>query len=221
MAKFGPDKQLCGAQRPNQPVGVLCTRPAGWGTSHSGTGHCKRHGGSTTAQTVAAGREIARRECDRLGIPVEVDPGEALLQELWETAGNVAFYRSLVQDLPTHPDPDEYHPPETQDDPGHWTRGEPGVYGRTYHATGVPTGEGKPHILVALYNDERKHLAAVAAAALKAGVEARRVEIEQQRAELMADVFRRVFDDPELELTAEQRRTGLVKAAGHLRLASG
>lgn len=196
------------------------------GQAVTGSDKCRMHGlgAKTRARELAderASQALARVECDRLGIPVEVDPGEALLQELWETAGNVAFYRVLVQALPTHPDPDEYHPPETEDDPGHWTRGDPGVYGRTYHATGVPTGEGKPHILVALYNEERKHLAAVAASALKAGVEARRVEIEQQRAELMADVFRRVFDDPELELTAEQRRTGLVKAAGHLRLASG
>lgn len=214
MAVFDPDKH-CGAQRPNQPVGTLCTRPKGWGTPHPGVGHCKRHGGSTAAQSKAAEVEIARRECDRLGIPVEIDPGEALMQELWETAGNVAFYRALVQQLPTHPEPDVFVTGGA-DDAGdytlaHWERGAPGVYGRMYHESGLPTGEARPHVLVTLYNAERKHLTDVATAALRAGVEERRVRMAEadaarifgaQVAALAAigmgdrlDDFRRAFAD--------------------------
>jgi hypothetical protein len=61
------------------------------------------------------------------------------------------------------------------------------VYGRTYHVSGMPTGEAKPHILVTLYNDERKHLANVAASALKAGVEERRVRIAETDAQRIFD----------------------------------
>lgn len=166
--------------------GTPCENAAGYKTDHPGIGRCAFHGGATPTHQRAAELEIARRECDRLGIQIEVDPGEALMQELWETAGNVAFYRAQVQRLPTHPAPDVYVPAVEMDDgeriSAHWERGEPGVYGRSYHVSGVPTGEAKPHILVALYNDERKHLADVAAAALRAGVEERRVRMAEHDA---------------------------------------
>jgi hypothetical protein len=174
----------CGAQRKGEAG--PCTRPAGWGTDHPGVGTCKLHLGCTPTHQRAAHLEIARRECDRLGIQIEIDPGEALMQELWETAGNVAFYRAQVQALPTHPAPDVFVPAVEMDDgeisQAHWERGEPGVYGRSYHVSGVPTGEAKPHVLVALYNDERKHLADVASAALRAGVEERRVRMAENDA---------------------------------------
>ncbi|HET6866297.1 MAG TPA: hypothetical protein VFH80_10250 [Solirubrobacteraceae bacterium] len=169
----------CGAARKGDRG--PCTRPAGWGTDHPGVGRCKLHGGATPTHQRAAELEIARRECDRLGIQIEIDPGEALMQELWETAGNVAFYRAQVQQLSTHPEPDVFVPGD-EDSDGYWHRGEPGVYGRVYHLSGKPTGEGKPHVLVSLYNEERRHLADVAAAALRAGVEERRVRMAENDA---------------------------------------
>jgi hypothetical protein len=176
----GHDKPRCGATtRSANP----CRRPAGWGTGHVGVGCCKLHLGSTATHGRAASLELARQECATLGIPIEIDPGEALIRELWETAGNVAFYRQLVAQLPTHPEPDLFIPASDEDENadggGHWERGQPGVYGRTYHVSGIPTGEAKVHILVALYNDERKHLTDVASAALRAGVEERRVRMAE------------------------------------------
>lgn len=218
MPKSGPDKALCGAQLPNKPPGVTCHNVAGFRTEHLGVGCCYRHGGATGSHQRAAEVEIARLECDRLGIPITIDPGEALIQELWETAGNVAFYRELVQQLPTHPEPDEYHPPERGDDSGYWERGETGVYGRTYHVSGVPTGEAKPHILVTLYNDERQHLTAVASAALKAGVEERRVRIAEGYAEQIAAFARGLMIefgiDPQSEKAQAAYRRQLTLAAG-------
>ena len=179
---------LCGAQRANQPEGVTCTQVAGWGTDHVGVGRCKRHGGSTPTHERAAKMELARRECDRLGIPIEVDPTEALLHEVWETAGNVEFYRMLVQQLPTHPEDDEITG-YTDDMKPIYKRGEPGIYGRTYHVSSAPTGEAKRHILVQMYDDERKHLVEVAGAAIRLGIEKRRVDLEENRA---VEVFRAV-----------------------------
>lgn len=152
MPKAGPDKQLCGAQRPNQPKGVTCTQRAGWGTDHPGIGKCKRHGGATHTHIAAAEEQLARQECVRLGIPIRMNAAEAMVQEIEEAAGNVAFYRSLVAELPTHPTPDLFVVDENDpEDNGHWERGAPGVYGPTYHQSGVPTGEAKAHILVSLY----------------------------------------------------------------------
>jgi hypothetical protein len=152
---------------------------------------CLNHGaGAPQVKEAAAQRvqlAIARRECDRLGIPIEIDPTEALLREVWETAGNVEFYRMLVQQLPTHPEDDEL----TFDEKGdpRYERGEPGIYGRTYHVSGVPTGEGKRHILVQMYDDERKHLVEVTGVAIRLGIEKRRVDLEENRA---IEVFRAV-----------------------------
>lgn len=184
----GSDKELCAAQLPNKPQGVTCKQPAGYRTPHLGTGRCYRHGGSTPSHVKSGQIELARRECDRLGIPIEIDPTEALLREVWETAGNVEFYRMLVQQLPTHPEDDEITG-YTDDMKPIYKRGEPGIYGRTYHQSGIPTGESKRHILVQMYEDERKHLVDVASAAVRLGIEKRRVDLEENRA---IEVFRAV-----------------------------
>ncbi len=181
----------CGAKT---RAGGTCRNVAGYKTGHPGTGRCAFHAGATPTHERAATTQVARRECARLGIPVEIDPGEALLGELWETAGNVAFYRQLVQQLPTHPEPNEYVQDEENGD-GHWQRGKPGVYGSTYHVSGIPTGEAKPHVLVQLYDNERKHLADVAGAALRAGVEDRRWRIAERDGEVLARAIRGILSD--------------------------
>lgn len=174
---------LCGATKRN---GGTCSQAAGWGTTHPGIGKCKLHGGSTPNHQRSAQMELARRECVRLGVPIDMDPGDAMIGLVREAAGNVEFYRSLVAELPVHPEPDTF---ESDDDGGHWKQGKIGIYGRTYHQSGIPTGEAKPHILVVLYNEERDRLAAFAQAALKAGVEERRVRLAEADAQkLMAGV---------------------------------
>jgi len=125
--------------------------------------------------------EIALRECVALGIPIETTPADALIDEVREAKGNVVFYRALIQELPTHPDPDVFVVGD--DGKGHWERGTTGIYGRTYHVSGVPTGEAKEHILVRLYNDERKRLRDACEGALRAGVEERQVRIAEADAE--------------------------------------
>ncbi len=209
----------CGAKTRG---GTPCQRRAGAGTDHVGIGCCKLHGGCTPSHQAFASRELARRACVQLGVSLDVHPAEALVREVCETAGNVEFYRSLVQELPTHPDPDVYIEPHVDDDgelvEGRWERGDAGVYGRTYHVSGIPTGEAKPHILVTLYNEERKHLLAATTAALKAGVEARRVRLAEQEASLVAEGFRAfaiaLGHDPAEPKVREAFRTQLTLIAG-------
>lgn len=219
MAEFDPDKH-CGAQRYNQPTGTLCRRPKGWGTPHPGIGYCKRHGGNTKSHVDSAKVEIARRECAQLGVPIEMDAGEALMQELWETAGNVAFYRALVQELPTHPVAAVRKEVVGGPDDGEveWEPAKAGVYAPTFHQSGRRTGEAKAHIIVSLYNDERKHFAAVAAAALKAGVEERRVQLAEGTAKSLVQVLmefaRRLGLDPSSPEVREAGRGALTLVAG-------
>src|SRR6185437_14432077 len=132
---------------------------------------------------------LIRRECDRLGIPIEVDPGEALLRAVWEAEGNLAFYREQVQLLTYGLEPDDPDG-DRLDGPG---RGllqpkmgmSPGRDGQVY------VQEYQTHPLVVLYHEAEKWRATVAASALKAGVEERRLQLDQARA---AEVFRCVAE---------------------------
>ena len=101
----------------------------------------------------AATKEIARRECISLGIPIEIDPGEALIRALWEAAGNVEFYRAKVAGM--------------------------GI--DLLAVEKGPAGAAKevPSPWVLLYNDERDRLKNISVAAIKAGVEERRVRMAE------------------------------------------
>src|ERR1039458_4124389 len=145
----------CGAW--NARRGKHCIARAGSGTAHLGIGQCKFHFGNAPVEIRKAEIEIARQACDRLGLSVVGDPGDFLLSQVWEAAGNVEYYRGLVAQLPSDPDPDIVE--MGNDGERHYTRGESGIYGRTYHVSGLPTGEGKRHILVQMYDDERDRLA--------------------------------------------------------------
>jgi hypothetical protein len=189
MAPAGPSKKLCGAKTPHGKY-PTCHNVAGKGTKHKGVGRCSRHLGATANHEKAASVELARIECETLGIPIQISPAEALLAEVFEAQGNVVFYRNLIKELPTHPEPDVF---VVEDGEGYWQRGKTGVYGRTYHVSGVPTGEGKPHVLVQLYNDERKRRREAAEGALKAGVEERRIRIAEADAERIMDAQMKVL----------------------------
>jgi transposase-like protein len=52
------EKNICGAKA--KQTGGPCRRPAGWGTSHPGTGKCKLHGGCSTGPKDATGNKNAR-----------------------------------------------------------------------------------------------------------------------------------------------------------------
>jgi hypothetical protein len=185
MAPAGPGKKLCGAKTPGGKY-PTCHNVAGKGTKHKGVGRCSRHGGKTVSHEKAASVELARIECETLGIPIETTPADALMEEVAEASGNVRFYRNLIQALPTHPEPDVYVVGEDGGE-GHWERGATGVYGPTYHVSGIPTGKAEPHVLVQLYNEERKRRREAAEGALKAGVEERRIRIAEADAERIMD----------------------------------
>jgi hypothetical protein len=49
----------------------------------------------------AAARETMAKAVRTLGLPIDVDPGKALLDEIHWTAGHVAWLRDKVQELET------------------------------------------------------------------------------------------------------------------------
>lgn len=148
---------------------------------------CRFHGGSAPAVKAAARRNVeeaaAREQMARavttLGLPVDVDPGKALLDEIHWTAGHVAWLRSKVQEL--------------QDSELTW--------GRTQTDNGVgPQGpvdtvteKAVPNTWYQLYMAEREHLAKVCSLALRAGIEERKVKLAESQGLLVADVIRRIL----------------------------
>lgn len=97
MPAPGPTKALCGAQRPNQPEGVLCKRVAGHGTDHLGVGRCSRHLGSTQNHKTAAEREQARLACELFGLKMaDRDPAAVLMDEITRTRRSVAWHETEI-----------------------------------------------------------------------------------------------------------------------------
>ena len=186
----GCEKNHCHGRR-RDASGKACHRPAGWGTDHLGTGRCKLHGGSTPTHRAAARAEIARQAVVTYGLPREVDPSQALLEEVHRTAGHVAWLGARVAEL--------------EADVLTW-----GVAEEIDRPLGAEGGGGletkrkaAPHALVVLYQQERKHLAQVSKAAIDAGVAERVVTMFEQVGSAYVQVLERVLDG--LELTAAQR----------------
>lgn len=152
MPKPGPDKALCGAKTSRG----TCRQVAGARTDHLGVGCCWRHGGSTPTHERSASLVIARQECEKLGIEIETDPGEALIRRLWEAEGDLAFYRAQVQTL-----------------------------GEDVLTTEWSVAEGRrsvPNAMVVLYHEAETRSVQIAAAAIRANVDERRVRLAERDA---------------------------------------
>jgi hypothetical protein len=156
---------------------------------------CRTHGASAPQVKAAADRRVqaeqAREAVQHLGLTAglgRIDPRDALELELWRTHVNVQMYEALVADLPL---------------------AEGGIYGHTFHASGEPTGEAKPHVLVVMRDTERTRLAQVAVAAAKAGVEERRVKLAEHQAELIAQYTRALLTELGIDPASDVARDAI------------
>lgn len=174
----------CNGWKRQGDLPAKCKRPAGAGTDHVGEGRCKLHGGKTPSHQKAAQKAKAKTAVRTLGLPVEIDPADALLQEVWRSQGHVIWYGEQVAQL-------------RKGDLGWGVTKD--KHGGDDHGT---TYEAKENIYLKLYNEERKHLARVSAEAIKAGVEEKRLTLESHRAELVVTMLGSIFDN--LELNPEQ-----------------
>lgn len=166
---------------------------------------CIKHGGKAKQVRAAAERRIAEVKLDAAvktyGLPLDVSPTDALLDEVKWTAGHVAWLRARVQ--------------EFEESTLAWgTRSVVDKQGGEF--PGVDTTEAAaPPVLLDLYQRERKHLLDVCKAAIGAGIEERRVRLAESQGALLADVIRRILG--ELNLTpAQQAQVGEV-VPRHLR----
>lgn len=184
----------CGAKRRN---GETCHLSAGYGTEHLGKGKCKFHGGSTPSHVnkwrAEAAKEKLEEAAELYGLPEEVEPAEALLQELHRTAGHVAW---LNDEIRTMKDEDELYGPVGGGKDSH-----PSVH---------------PHVFLRLYQEERKHLAAVAKMCLDAGIAERQVRIAEQQGVIIASMLKALLKELGVTMNVENRtivRKHLTQAA--------
>lgn len=169
--------------------GKPCGNPRGYKTDHPGAGNCHFHGGSSPNGRIHAMEEAARKAVVTYGLPRDISPTDALLEEVRYTAGHVAWLRERVAEL-------------EQDDL---------IWGVTeevdHQASEFPglntTSAAKPNMWLVLYREERKHLVDVTKAAISVGIEERRVKLAEAQGALLNGVIRRILD--RLDLTAEQR----------------
>lgn len=183
----GRDKAYCGGRK-RDGSGDTCTRPAGWGTDHPGIGRCKLHGGKTGSHRAAAQREIARQAVATFGLPIEIDPHQAVLGEVYRTAGAVAWLDDIVRNLPPA-DVVWGVTEETTKDSGEF----PGV---------DVTRKAAPNVWVDLWQRERKHLVAVCKAAADMKIDERMVRLAEAQGAQLAGVIRELV--ARLGLSAEQ-----------------
>jgi len=179
--------KYCGARK-HQGEGT-CTRPAGWGTDHPGYGKCKLHGGATPNHGTAADREKVLEAVRTFGLPLDVSPTEALLDEVKWTAGHVAWLRDRIQ--------------EFEAEALSWGRSSEVRKGSGEFPGTDTTYTAAPPVLLDLYQRERRHLLDVCRVAIGAGLAERQVRLAERQGELIAGAIQGILAD--LNLTKEQQ----------------
>jgi hypothetical protein len=181
-------KSYCGGRLKRRDG--TCTRPPGWGTDHPGTGRCKLHGGCAPSSRKAGAEELARKAVIAYGLPRDIAPTDALLEEVRYSAGHVAWLREKVAEL------------EAADLA--WGMTEQAEKNASEFRGTDTTYAAKPNVWLELYFRERKHLLDLTKTAITVGIEERRVRLAEAQGSLLNEVIRRIL--ARLSLTDAQSR---------------
>lgn len=175
-------ERICGARKRSKKGGTLCQMPAGARTDHVGWGTCSYHGGNTPTLRTSAAKYVGGEVIDKMtmaygyGSPIDINPVEALLQEVRRTGGHVAWLADRIQLW------------EMVDADGKLTK---------------PIDDVQKQWLQ-LYYEERDRLVKQAKTALDAGVNERKIRLAERQGEIMIQALNAAFDA--LGLTREQRK---------------
>ena len=177
--RCGHTHERCAAHRRD---GQPCTQ---WPVR--GADKCKMHAGRKASDLI--GQHEATRAAATYGLPVDIDPHDALLAEVHRTAGHVQWLGQVVEQLEqkalTH-----------------------GITRTVQKADGNRdvTAEAAVNVWVKLYQDERDRLTRVARAAIECGVAERTVRVAEDQARQLANVVSAVLTDLGHNLEDEQVR---------------
>lgn len=183
------EKRKCSGRRTN---GEECRKPP-----MKGQRVCATHGGSSPQAKAAAERRIqtakAAGAVETFGLPREVDPRDALLEEVYRSAGAVDWLTSKVREL----------------------QSEDVVWGKAEESADDVKYKAGVNVWVQLLSSERKHLVEVCKTAVAAGLEERRVRLAESQGAMLAGVIRQILGD--LELSPEQQAKVPEVVPRHLR----
>lgn len=205
--------QKCGEEHSGCVAHARSGRPCG-NRAMSYQTVCRMHGGSQKSARAKADRaraeEEAKRQATILGLPRDVSPSEALLEEIRWSAGHVDWLRGKVQEIE-----------DVRDLVWGATKAElvMGTDKDKHTSLEHETLESGASIWYELYDRERKHLVTVCAAALRAGVEERRVRLAENQGMAVAGAIQRILEL--LQLTDEQRAKVPDIVPAQLRLLAG
>lgn len=166
----------------------LCRQNAGQRTSHQGIGECSLHTGATPAGVARAERMLAERAVETYGLPRDVDPAVALLEEVARTAGHIDWLTQMIRSL----------------DPAALVQGvreiraktgPAGADGQRVEIERVQTVAHIPTVWLDLYYRERRHLVAVCRDTLAAGVQERTLRLAEEAGSIICNVLRGALDD--------------------------
>jgi hypothetical protein len=192
-------KELCGSTRAHSPL--TCTLPAGWGTTHPGAGHCRKHLGNSPNHQKQADQIMhdaaVQRAVAEFGLEVETTAEDALLSALWRAQGLVNFYRDRV--IEAGEDKMVYG----TDRVTRTARPAPGAPGKVIED--VTVVKSQPSVWVRQLEGAERHLLAVGSAVASLNIEHRRVQIAKEQGALFVAAMARVLgeygvpdDDPRL-----------------------
>jgi hypothetical protein len=202
MATIFDPARHCGAKTNPLNGGTPCRQWKGIRTDHVGAGNCWMHFGRSPNGKRHAATDAAREALVSLGIRVQTDPQQALLEQVWEAAGNVAFLRERVSELGAD-----------------LTLHSEDMFAQRGEVLMVKTIREDVMAVVKLYNEERDRLAKICKLALDAGIAARFVAIAESQADAIVSIINAVLDG--LGLDDAQREAGRQIAGTKLRLLSG
>lgn len=170
-----------------------------------GSTTCKVHGSGATQVRAKAKQRVAeqqaRHDVELFAGRRDIHPADALLELVQWTAGEADYWRARVRQIET----DDLTWGVTKVKDGGDDRGT--------------TSEAKPHIAYVMLREASDRLEKYATAALKAGVEERRVRLAEQQGALVADVIRAILTDLNLSMT-QQAKVGEI-VPRHLRALTG
>lgn len=204
------DLPKCGAKT---KAGRPCKKPAGHGTQHVGTGRCKLHGGASPQAELGGQVVLARREAAVMGVPLDIEPHNAILECIRIAAGEVQYASERIAEL------------DEGDAVGRVVttlrrpmKEEKGGEDPSYEVEEIKLEAPALHIWITTRRQAMDRLVQYSATALKAGVEQRRVELAEQQGQLLAQVIRGILEElgvskrPEVP-SVVRRHLSLVAAA--------
>lgn len=197
---YDPAKH-CGV--PSTETGRPCTNAKGHNTSHLGWGWCYRHFGCTAAGIEYARKERLKAAVVTYGLPMDISPEQALLDEVHRTAGHVVWLGAQIRKL----EPDALTWGTTKRSRG---RGAQGPVDLTEQQAAIP-------VLVQMYQAERAHLVKVSTASIQAGVSKKALELAQAQASTLVNELGTLLDQATNTLKLSQpRRLALENLIGEM-----